>query len=150
MNVRIANIKDIDNNLLKLYIAGFSMHYEKRKDIFAKKSDIELRKDLIYALKDPYEIILVIENNEKIVGYIKFKYKIKEPKAIWIDELVIDSNHKKKGYGKRLIEEVTLFAEKNNCKRIELNCWSFNEDALKFYEKIGFIQQRIIFEKEVQ
>ena len=109
MNIRIANDNDIDNNLLKLYIEAFNMHYENRKDIFINKAT----------------------------------------NSIWIDEIIIDNDYKKKGYGKKLIMEVAKFAEKNNCKRIELNCWSFNRDALKFYEKIGFIQQRIIFEKEV-
>ena len=81
--------------------------------------------------------------------FVKFKYTTKVTKSIWIDEIIIDDDYKKKGYGKKLIKEVTKFAEKHNCKRIELNCWFFNRDALKFYEKIGFIQQRIIFEKEV-
>ena len=125
------------------------MHCEKREDIFIKKTNEELKKDLINDLKSTEEIILVIEINNIIIGYVKFKYNTKATKFIWIDEIVIDNDYKKKGYGKTLITEVTKFAKENNCKRIELNCWSFNEDALKFYEKIGFVQQRIIFEKEV-
>ena len=150
MNIRIANDNDIDSNLLKLYIEGYNLHYENRKDIFIKKTNVELKKDLINVLKSTEEIILVIENNNIIIGYVKFKYNTKATKSIWIDEIIIDNDYKKKGYGKMLITEVTKFAEKNNCKRIELNCWSFNRSALKFYEKTGFIQQRIVFEKEVQ
>ena len=41
MNIRIANDNDIDNNLLKLYIEAFNIHYENRKDIFIKKTDEE-------------------------------------------------------------------------------------------------------------
>ena len=149
MNIRVANANDIDSNLLKLYIEGFNMHYEKKKDIFVKKTKEELKNDLINTLKSTEEIILVIEINNIIIGYVKFKYNTKATKFIWIDEIVIDNDYKKKGYGKTLITEVTKFAKENNCKRIELNCWSFNKDALRFYEKIGFVQQRIIFEKEV-
>ena len=150
MNIRISNDNDVDSNLLKLYIKGFKMHYENRKDIFIAKTDEELKNELIDVLKNPERIVLVIEIENAIIGYVEFKYTTKATKCILIDQIFIDNDCKRKGYGRMLIEEVTKFAKKNNCKRIELNCWSFNEDALKFYQKIGFIPQRIIFEKPVQ
>ena len=149
MIIRIANDNDIDNNLLKLYIEGFNMHYENRKDIFIKKTNEELKKDLINVLKSREKIILVIEVDNIIIGYATFQCKNKVSNSFWIDEIIIDENYRNQGYGKKLIDELSIFAKKHNCQRIELNCWSFNKDALKFYEKIGFTQQRIIFEKEV-
>ena len=150
MKIRKANINDINNNLLNLYIEGYNMHYENRKDMFLKKSDDDLKSYLINTLKNSSEIILVIEIDNKIIGYAAIQYKGKLEKYLWINEIIIDSDYRNKGYGKKLIDEINLFAFKNNCKRIELNCWSFNEEALKFYEKIGFNQQRIVFEKEVK
>ena len=47
------------------------------------------------------------------------------------------------------IENGLFNASKENCKRIELNCWAFNEKALSLYENIGFIKQRIILEKTI-
>lgn len=44
--------------------------------------------------------------------------------------------------------EIYKFAKDNYCKRVEFNCWNFNSDALEFYNKLGFIEQRIVFEKE--
>lgn len=124
------------------------MHYENRKDIFVKRTNEKLRKDLINVLKNLDEIILVVENNDVIIGYVKFKYTTKVTKSIWIDEIIIDDDYKKKGYGKKLIKEVTKFAEKNNCKRIELNCWFFNRDALKFYEKLGLYNKELYLKKK--
>ncbi len=43
--------------------------------------------------------------------------------------------------------EIHKFAKDNDCKRVELGCWSFNSNALEFYNKLGFIDQRIVFEK---
>ena len=40
-----------------------------------------------------------------------------------------------------------MIAKKKDCKRIELNCWNFNEKAIKFYKKFGMKEQRIIMEK---
>ena len=146
----MANDNDVDSNLLNLYIEGFKTHYENRKDIFTAKTDEELKNDLINVLRNPEKIVLVIEVENAIIGYVEFKYSTKATKSIWIDEIFVDNDYKRKGYGRMLIEEVSKFAKKNNCKRIELNCWSFNENALKFYKNIGFIQQRIVFEKPVE
>lgn len=48
-----------------------------------------------------------------------------------------------------LIEEVKKEAKVINCNKIELNCWEFNENAMKFYEKIGLKTQRRIMEIEI-
>lgn len=45
-------------------------------------------------------------------------------------------------------DEIHKFAKDNDCKRVKFNCWNFNSDALEFYNKLGFIEQRIVFEKE--
>ena len=45
-------------------------------------------------------------------------------------------------------DEIHKFAKDNDCKRVEFNCWNFNSDALEFYNKLGFIEQIIVFEKE--
>ena len=37
--------------------------------------------------------------------------------------------------------------KENNCKKIEFNCWTFNENALAVYDHMGFKRQRIIYEK---
>lgn len=46
--------------------------------------------------------------------------------------------------------EIHKFVKDNDCKRVEFNCWNFNSDALEFYNKLGFIEQRIVFEKEIK
>lgn len=150
MLIRQANKNDIDKNLLKLYIDGFYMHYNKRKDIFSYKGIEELKNNLIDMLENSNEVLFVIEKNENIIGYAALQIKDKNTKSIWIDEIIIDNNYRNNGYGKRLIDEILKFAKENKCQRIELNCWSFNDNALKFYDKLGFNPQRVIFEKEIK
>lgn len=150
MLIRQANKNDIDKNLLKLYIDGFYMHYNQRKDIFSNKETEDLKNNLIDLLENPNEILFVIEKNKNIIGYAALQIKDKTTKSIWLDEIIIDDNYKNNGYGKRLIDEISKFAKENECQRIELNCWSFNDGALKFYDKLGFKQQRVILEREVK
>ena len=146
MVLRDGNIKDIDNNLLKLYIEGFIVHYENRKDIFERQSIDDLRNKIIESLNSDEEKIIVIEDNNVIVGYLCYKIK---RNSLWIDEIVVGEKYRNNGYGKILMKEIENIAKEKKCKRVELNCWSFNKNALKFYENLGYTQQRIVFEKNI-
>ncbi len=65
MNIRRANINDIDNNLLNIFIDGFEFHLNGRKDIFDnnKKND-DLKKDLIDLIENKNVLVA-----EKIIIY---------------------------------------------------------------------------------
>ena len=87
------------------------------------------------------------ENN--IIGFLIYDIKNKQDKIMWIDQLIIDEKYRKKGYGKKLIENAEEIAKQENCVRIEFSCWSFNTDALEMYKHIGYKEQRIILEKNI-
>lgn len=147
MYVRETKIDDINNNLLDLYIDGYNIHYEGRKDIFSNKNKEELENDLYELLNSNDEKVYVLVDNNTIVGYLAFK--IKHNNTIWIDQFIIDKKYRNKGYGKFFIDEIFKYAKDNKYKRVELNCWIFNKEALNFYEELGFEQQRIILEKNL-
>ena len=96
MNIRRANINDIDNNLLNIFIDGFEFHLNERKDIFDnnKKND-DLKKDLINLIEN--KDVLVAEKNNNILGFIIFEIKDKRSKTLWIDQLVVDKKERGKG-----------------------------------------------------
>jgi ribosomal protein S18 acetylase RimI-like enzyme len=146
--IREANLKDVDSNLLNLFIYGYNLHYVNRKDKFNKKDKENLKNGLIDSLNGP-DNILVLEIANKIIGYISFQYKGKVTKCVWIDELIIDENEQNKGYGKQLINEVRKIAKKDGCKSIEFCCWSFNNNAMNVYKKLGYREQRVIFEDKL-
>lgn len=72
--------------------------------------------------------------------------KEKHVKKLDVDQLIITEKYRRKGLGKALMNEAKDIALKNNCDRIELNCWTFNEEAITMYEHIGFKRQRIVYE----
>ena len=77
MNIRRANINDIDNNLLNIFIDGFEFHLNGRKDIFDnnKKND-DLKKDLIDLIEN--KNVLVAEKNNKNYKFLKKKKTFKK------------------------------------------------------------------------
>jgi len=148
MNIREANINDIDNGLLEVYIEGYNYHVNGRPDIFIELTNEQLRKDLEDILN--YFPTIVVEENNRVVGYLTYKIKEKHTKKLDVDQLVILEQYRGKGYGKKLMNEIKRIAIEENCDRIELNCWMFNDKALGMYEHIGFDKQRIMYEMKLK
>ena len=48
------------------------------------------------------------------------------------------------------MNEAEKIAKELDCRRMELNCWDFNENAIDFYEAIGMNTQRRIMEKRIE
>ena len=144
IEIREADILDIENGLLEVFIQGYRYHQKDRPDIYEDLSDENLKQDLIKNFEDLSTIVLILNN--KIEGYLSYKIKERYAKKLDVDQLVVAEENRNKGFGKMLIEEAKNIAKKNNCHRIELNCWLFNENALAMYDHLGFEKQRIIYE----
>ena len=147
LKIREANLSDIDNGLLKVFIEGYRFHQNGRPDVFSNLSAESLKKDLI----DNFSkfTILILLDKEEIVGYLAYDIKEKHSKKIHVDQLIITEKSRGQGYGKLLMNELIRIGKENNCERVELDCWTFNENALAMYEHIGFKKQRIMFEYDL-
>lgn len=156
MKIREAKIEDIEQIVIILEQIS-KIHYEKRPDIFKKKSKNEIRKNAIEMLKDKKrKIIVAVDDTLKIYGLIIYNIKevkkhinLRDFKVLWIEELGVDESYRKNGIGKMLMKKVEEDAKILDCKRIELNCWDFNNNAISFYERFGMRTQRRIMEKEI-
>ena len=148
--MRQAKEEDLQNNLLNLYIDGYNLHYNEKKDFFRNRSDEELKENLASAIRNPLEFVMVHEIDGVIRGYFAFHTQKVVKQVMWIDELVIDKDYRGKGIGTQFMAEIEKIAGEMGCQRIELNCWCFNNSAMKFYKKIGFVEQRITFGKNIE
>ena len=133
------------------------MHYENRPDIFRNKDMSVIEEEAKEIIEsNERKMVVAIDNNSKIYGLLIYKIKevkfhtnLKDYKSLWIEELGVEQNCRKTGIGKMLIDEAEKIAKLLNCKRIELNCWNFNENAINFYEHMGMKVQRKIMDKEI-
>ena len=142
--IRKATIDDIDKGLLGLFIEGYKYHQNGRPDIFKINDNKAYRNILLNSFKTDTFICIISNNN--MIGYLSYEIKGKPDKKFWIDEMIITEKYRSKGLGKLLIDEGKKIAIDNNCKRIEFNCWTFNENALEFYDHLEFSKQRIVYE----
>ena len=149
MNIRNAQIDDV-NMVSELMLQVAKIHSSARRDIFKEKNIEEIKNEVNNRMNNK-ENILIAEENNSIFGVIIYKIKevrehinLKDRTVLWIDELVVDENLRGKGIGRSLFLEVNKIAKENNCNAVELNCWNFNRQAIKFYEKCGMNTQRLI------
>lgn len=152
MTIREAKKEDIEK-IENLLIQVSELHFEKRTDIIKRRYKEDIRSYIQEILNSKDKKILVLADEKDIYGLINYKIKqikdnfsLKDSKVLWIDELVIDKDYRRKGYGKILIDEIKKISKQLNCDRIELNCWAFNKEAFDFYEKMGMKIQRVILE----
>lgn len=89
-------------------------------------------------------IFLALEN-EIPVGYaLLFQMKANDNpfqysrNYLLLDQLLVLKNHHNKGIGTLLMEATMDFAQKQGLKTIELNHWTDNELARKFFNKHDF------------
>lgn len=156
MQIREAKNEDIEQIVIILEQIS-KIHYEKRPDIFKKKSKNEIRKNAIEMMNDKKrKVIVATDETLKIYGLIIYNIKevkghinLKDSKVLWIEELGVDEGYRKNGIGKMLMKKVEDDAKMLNCNRIELNCWNFNDNAISFYEGFGMKTQRRIMEKDI-
>lgn len=68
-------------------------------------------------------------------------------KTLYIDDLCVDETARNAHIGSLLYEYVLDYARKNGYYNVTLNVWTGNDNAIKFYEKMGLKIQKMGMEK---
>lgn len=140
------------NSLLRQVL---EVHHNGRPDIFksgAKKyTDAEL--DAILR-DDSRPIFVAVDRQSSVLGYAFCIFQqhennniLTDIKTLYIDDLCVDESLRGQHIGHALYDFVVDFAKKSGCYNLTLNVWSCNESALRFYERLGLVPQKIGMEK---
>ncbi|WP_342577265.1 GNAT family N-acetyltransferase [Psychrobacillus sp. FSL K6-2843] len=83
--------------------------------------------------------------NNEIAGYLKINTNDAQSEkmgdeSLEIERIYIKNKFQKHGIGKYLFNKAMDIAVKSNKQKIWLGVWDKNENAIAFYEKMGFIQ----------
>lgn len=144
MHIRIATEADLPRvNELRAQVS--ELHAAGRPDFFKSGFPQNLADHIHDIHADASRHILVAEQEGVIVAFAclaetDIPEKPHKPARCFmeVDEFGVDEACHRQGIGRVFFKEIAAFARARGYDRIELNMWEFNENALKFYEAIGF------------
>ena len=152
--VRKATEKDIPK-ILELLVQVDMVHHLGRPDIFkgpATKYDAEELKVILQDDKTP--VFVCVDEYDVPLGHAFCIHKqelgssvLTDIKTLYIDDICVDSAARGKHVGKTLYDHVIAYAREQGCYNVTLNVWTCNPGAMKFYEAMGLVPQRICMEK---
>ena len=130
---RYATEQDVDKVLF--FIKGIAK-YEKMSDEVV--ADEALLKEWIFEKKSA-EVIFAMEDGKE-VGFALFFHNFSTfvgRAGLYLEDLFVLPEHRKKGYGKKLFQQVAKIAVERGCGRMEWCCLNWNQPSIDFYRSFG-------------
>jgi GNAT superfamily N-acetyltransferase len=141
--IRKINKKDI-NQVVDLMLDLYKVH-SKFEEVYRIKSDAvclgSIKKDLRrYFTKQKKRTILVYEENNKIIAFADFWTEKRScyvrDKGIWIYEIYVNKDYRKRGIAMRLVKEIAKMAKKKGIEEIDLTYVPKNIMSLGFWRHL--------------
>ena len=96
------------------------------------------------SLFGPYpgaEVLLAFEGDTP-VGFAVYFHNFSTflgVKGLWLEDIFVKPEHRRKGYGKRLLLAAARIAHERGCGRFEWAALDWNTSAIEFYQSLGAV-----------
>ncbi|SDK71529.1 N-acetylglutamate synthase, GNAT family [Catalinimonas alkaloidigena] len=100
-----------------------------------ENSEEQLRKDGFGS--DPLFGAYVAEIDGKVVGaaFYYWRYSTWKGKRLYLEDLIVEEDHRRKGIGNALFNQMIRVAQENDCNGMSLQVLEWNEPAINFYKR---------------
>ena len=156
MLIRRAEITDIPE-ILRLLVQVCNVHQEIRPDIFKRDGVKYTEADLQELLRDESRPVWCALEDGRFLGYCFCQWQeyhdssvSTDRKELYIDDLCVDESARGRGVATALYRHVTAWARSEGCDIITLNVWCGNDNAMRFYEKMGMTPRKITMEMPLE
>lgn len=144
MNIEIATLNDLID-IKKLYELLFSDMAKLQPEHFRPATQDD---DFIkFIIESERNDILIAKEKNQILGFALVQEHVTPPyhcfvfhKYAYLMDIVVAPTQRSKGVGKKLYQEVKNWAKTKNLEYIELSVLIQNKNAIRMYEKIGFVE----------
>ncbi|MBL7131792.1 MAG: GNAT family N-acetyltransferase [Candidatus Omnitrophica bacterium] len=155
MNIEIRKINKFDKEAfieLSLALTKFNKRqHEKHSSDFqellkVRKRRLEEAVDKID--QSPHKSILMAFKDGQPVGYIRFFIYDRKLSQGCLDEFFLKKEARGRGIGKKLLDAATQWMREQNIARMITSVYSWNTPAREFYEREGFLEYSLGYEKK--
>jgi ribosomal protein S18 acetylase RimI-like enzyme len=145
MEIQKANLEHVSEIVL-LNDAVQKMHADQHPEVFKYPTDAaEMEKFFCDVISSDENFIFMARISNRAVGYIWaavqqktetiFKYA---QKSIHIHQLSVETEYRRRGVGRGLMDAVGNLARENGTNEFLLDSWEFNKEGHRFFEQLGF------------
>ena len=145
--IREANPADFAA-IARLQAQLFHLHFARRPDMIKPKEEPFSREEFEACLADGDAKLFVYEEGGQILGHCTTKLREFENhpvffdmKILEIEDLCVDDGAKRKGIGRQLFQRAKEYGKEQGAVKLELMVWHFNENARRFYERLGMTER---------
>jgi ribosomal protein S18 acetylase RimI-like enzyme len=99
-----------------------------------------------------YAIFVAEDEEEQVIGLLSASQRW----TLWhagpcalIEELVVDTEARRQGVGRALIQAALEWARAQGCSEVEVSTDQDNADAQAFYRRLGFESEALLLEYEL-
>ncbi len=132
MNFKIRPIKNADYEDLISMFVEFATFQKMPDSVTNSVNQMAEESDFLNGF--------VVENDSgELIGYATcfYAYFTWIGKSLYMDDLYVKPDYRRKGLGQKLIESVIDKAKADKCKKVHWQVSKWNQNAIDFYKSIG-------------
>ncbi len=148
VEIRLASPRDTEA-LASLRRHVHDLHVAARPDHFRPLTLDGARREVEALLARDDVRILLVSSEAGPVGYLVAMLHqrpggegLRPRRLLYVDQIAVKDDHRGQGYGKRLLGAARDLARELGVASVELEVWTFNEDARRFFASQGFTTVR--------
>lgn len=155
MNIEIREAVEADFPAIhELMLEVHRLHLESRPDVYR---DIDPLTEEYYRTMLSDSTVLLAMDGDHAAGFcvVQIRPSYSNPllisrKIAFMEDLCVHSDYRRKGIGKQLFEVSCRMAKEDGAETLELMVWSFNENAVRFYEELGMKAKNVTMELKLR
>jgi len=132
-------------------------HQKARRDIFNEPvRPVIAKTEYERIVSGDNSVILMAEENGEPAGVLYSVIEelppesdMRRPKFLKIRDLYVSESHRRKGTGRALLEGAYEWGRTLGVSHAVLFVWTFNENAIGFYERMGYRKDTIIMARNL-